>query len=105
MDKLCEIILNSNNEAFEKNHQNEINIIKYFIKQSKTDMISFDNTDKFETSDYIADVLHQYFKSYDIIKFYDNIAKTILIYNENSYIITSEYLNNELYWILTIKFK
>jgi hypothetical protein len=104
MDRLCEIILKSNNEEFEKNHQNEINIIKYFIKQSKVDMISFDNNDKFETTDYIADVLHQYFKSFDIVKFYDDKATTILIYNMNNYVITSEYFNNELYWILTIKF-
>ncbi len=104
MDKLCEIILKSDNEEFEKNYQNEINIIKYFIKQSKTDMISYDNTDHFETAEYIADVLHQYFKSFDIVKYYDNKASTILIYNQHSYMITSEYFNNELYWILTIKF-
>ena len=104
MDKVCEIIMKSNNEEFEKNYEKEVNIIKYFIKQSKTDMISYDSSDHFETADYIADVLHQYFESFDIIKYYDNIATTILIYNENSYKITSEYLNNELYWILTIKF-
>jgi hypothetical protein len=65
MDRLCEIILNSDNEEFERNHQKEINIIKYFIKQSKVDIISFDNTDRIETANYIADMLHQYFKSFD----------------------------------------
>lgn len=104
MDRLCEIILKSDNQEFEKNYQNEINIIKYFIKQSKVDIISFDNTDRIETANYIGDVLHQYFKSFDIVKYYDNNATTILIYNQHNYIITSEYFNNELYWILTIKF-
>jgi hypothetical protein len=104
MDKLCEIILKSDNEEFEKNYQNEINIIKYFIKQSKVDIISFDNTDRIETANYITDVLHQYFKIFDIVKYYDDKATTILIYNQHNYIITSEYFNNELHWILTIKF-
>jgi hypothetical protein len=104
MDRLCEIILNSDNEEFERNHQKEINIIKYFIKQSKVDIISFDNTDRIETANYIADMLHQYFKSFDIVKFYDDKTTTILIYNQHNYMITSEYFNNELCWILTIKF-
>jgi len=104
MDKVCEIIMKSDKEIFEKNYDKETNIIKYFIKQSNTDIISYDYTDHFETTEYIADVLHQHFKSFDIIKYYDNIATTILIYNQNNYTITSEYLNNELYWILSINF-
>ena len=99
MDKICEFIINANNDLNSYN-------IKYYVKQSGEDLISYDYFNNFEATEYISDKLHEYFYkyNYDIVKYYNN-ASICFIYNKNEYLISSKLFNNDYYWILSIKFK
>jgi hypothetical protein len=98
MDKICELINDANNELYTHD-------IKYYVKQSGADLISYDYFNYFEATEYIADKLHEYFYkyNYDIVNYY-NDASVYFSLNKNDYNISSKLLNNDYYWILSIKF-
>jgi hypothetical protein len=94
MDKLCKIILD-----------NEYNYnIKYYIKQSNIDLISYDYSNNFEIVDYVCNSIHDYFSNYkyDIIIDYNEPIITFIYKKYKCDITIINWYDNSLYWVLNI---
>ena len=79
--------------------------IIYYVKQSNIDLISYNDTDNYETLQYIYDSLIEYLGNtyYDVIIINYNNNSILLIYENKKYVISYiKLFNNYKYWILSI---
>ena len=100
MNKICEYLIYKN----DFNIINEKTSITYYVRLSPEDLISCDTTDNNDIVNYISEILHKYFHTYnyEIILNYDIPIITFKYYTYSFKIKFNKRHDGTLYWILLL---